>query len=277
MEKYQFVALFLALAPFYVMFQKISKVNKSNYILDFDKRKRIELINNYYMVYIAILSVFIIPIWFSKEILTFVNSLGLELKNAHFVGFVIIFIWALSFYLNIKFDFSKEDNSEIYAKPSSTYQKEAKFLNIDVVDGEVLDKKIIKDLNYIIRRDDYTIQKTTFDKKTISLKIAYLEDYFKKNKFTKEDFAIIDEIKNNISKTTGFKFADFNSMKTEISNLLKYLKNEKKYTFSFGQIKQYSKSDVLDEIIIFMQEFQEDKFSDCSLPYLKIFEKEIRG
>ena len=65
-------------------------------------------------------------------------------------------------------------------------------------------------------------------------------------------------------------------METRIKQLIKAIQSQKKYTFGFGQIKQYSNSLLIDEILLFLQEIQENRYSDSSLPYLLHFQKIVK-
>ncbi len=127
-----------------------------------------------------------------------------------------------------------------------------------------------------MRIDDFTIQKINFDKEGILLKKEYLINIFKHNLFSEDDFKIIEKIEQEINSINDFEFNKSDKMNFRIIQLIRAIQSQKKYTFAFGQIKQYSNSTLLDEIIIFLQEIQENRYSDDSLPYLIIFKDDVK-
>ena len=276
MENYQIFAIILGFAGLFGWISKIKKINMKGRLADEDKFEQKRLLDTYYMIYLPIVLVISLIIWNSANIGKFIfdnfNKLYFAPGEIAFIIFLIF--WIVSFLIRPKKD--TKNNKKIIAKPNSTFKLSPKKLKIGVIEGNFLKQKLMTFLSFTIRVDDFTIQKVKFDKEGILLKREYIKKNFEANRFKEEDFNIIKKVEEEITSRNDYEFKEYEKMETRIKQLIKAIQSQKKYTFGFGQIKQYSNSLLIDEILLFLQEIQENRYSDSSLPYLLHFQKIVK-
>lgn len=277
MAGYQIFSLFLGFAGLFSWIFKIQNINKLSRLVDEDKFERKRLLEFYYLFYMMIIILISAIIWNSYNISNFIfNIFGKEFAPGQIVISILVLTLAINFLIRHKFEDKKTNKKNVKAIVNSSYKLKPKKLNIGVIQGSFLESKLQTFLSFIVRIDDFTIQKINFDKEGILLKKEYLINIFKHNLFSEDDFKIIEKIEQEINSINDFEFNKSDKMKFRIIQLIRAIQSQKKYTFAFGQIKQYSNSNLLDEIIIFLQEIQENRYSDDSLPYLLIFKDDIK-
>lgn len=279
MAGYQIFSLFLGFAGLFSWIAKSKKINMLSLLVDTDKRERKKLLDNYYIYYMVSILILCSVLWNSHYIGYFIYlNFGVRFSPNAVAVTLCLFFWVLPFivrYVIKKSEKKNNNNKIIRAIVNSSYNLKPKKLNIGVIKGSFLNSKLQTFLSFIVRIDDFTIQKINFDKEGILLKKEYLKNIFKYNLFNEEDFEIIEKIEKEINSINEFEFEKYENMKHRIIQLIKAIQSQKKYTFAFGQIKQYSNSKILDEVLIFLQEIQENRYSDDSLPYLVYFQKHI--
>lgn len=276
MENYQIFAIILGFAGLFGWISKIKKINMKGRLVDEDKFEQKRLLDTYYMIYLPIIIVISLIIWNSANIGRFIfdNFNKLYFSPMQIAVSIFLIFWILAFLIRPKKD--TKNNKKIIAKPNSTFKLSPKKLNIGILEGHFLNSKLRTYLNYVIRVDDFTIQKIKFNKEGILLKREYLKKVFENNIFTDEDYNIISKVEEEIQSRNDYDFKEYEKMEKRISQLIKAIQSQKKYTFAFGQIKQYSNSPMIDEILLFLQEIQENRYSDSSLPYLIHFQKIVK-
>lgn len=276
MAGYQIFSLFLGFAGLFSWIFKIQNINKLSRLVDEDKFERKRLLEFYYLFYMVIIVSISAAIWNSYYIGSFIfNNFGKQFTPGQIAFSILVLILGINFLIRSKFEEKKINKKSIKAIVNSSYKLSPKKLNIGVIQGSFLESKLQTFLSFIVRIDDFTIQKINFDKEGILLKKEYLLNLFKYNLFSEEDFKIIEKIEKEINSINDFEFHKSDNMRFRIAQLINAIQSQKKYTFAFGQIKQYSNSNILDEIIIFLQEIQENRYSDDSLAYLLIFKDDI--
>lgn len=276
MENYQIFAIILSFAVILAWVSKIKKINMKGRLVDEDKFEQKRLLDTYYMIYLPIVLVISLMIWNSANIGRFIfdNFNKLYFAPMQIAVSIFLIFWILAFLIRPKKD--AKNNKKIIAKPNSTFKLSPKKLNIGILEGHFLNSKLRTYLSYVIRVDDFTIQKIKFDKEGILLKREYIKKVLENNIFTDEDYNIISKVEEEIKSRNDYNFKYYDVMEKRISQLIKAIQSQKKYTFAFGQIKQYSNSPMIDEILLFLQEIQENRYSDISLPYLIHYQKIVK-
>ncbi len=278
MENHQIFALVLGFLGLYGWIAKGRKINILGRLVDEDKIERRKLLEKYYSIYILVVILMSATIWNSEIISNFFY----DYFNRYYISsmqisiFLYISFMILALYFRGKFNPKSKNNKNIIAKPNSTFKLSPKKLKIGVIEGNFLKQKLMTFLSFTIRVDDFTIQKVKFDKEGILLKREYIKKNFEANRFNEEDFNIIKKVEEEITSRNDYEFKEYEKMETRIKQLIKAIQSQKKFTFGFGQIKQYSNSLLIDEILLFLQEIQEDRYSDSSLPYLLHFQKIVK-
>lgn len=276
MQNYQIFALVLGVAVLVSWLSKNKSINQKSRLVDEDKFERKRLLDTYYTVYGSLVVILCCLIWNSYNIGKFIfDTFEFNFTPQNISISIFIFGIILAFLARKFIDKENTNNKNIVAKPQSTFKLSPKKLNIGVLEGHFLNSKLTTFLNFEIRVDDYTIQKVKFDKEGILLKKEYISKIFKLNRFDEDDFKIIEKIEMEINSINEFEFKLYKSFEKRIQQLIIAILSKKKYTFSFGQIKQYSNTVMVDEILIFLQEIQENRFSDSSLPYLLHFKEVV--
>lgn len=277
MESYQIFALFLGISVFLSWIYKQKNINMQARLVDEDKIERKRLLDLYFMLYFLIVISISVSIWNAAAISKYIYLyLGKDYAPGTIATNIFIFSNLICLVIMFFIKRDKKNNKKVIAKPNSSYKLNPKKLNIGVIDGHFLNSKKQSDLNYVIRIDDFTIQKVRFNKESILLKKEYIKNIFKYNRFEDEDFNFISKIEVEINKINEYNFNPYPNMEKRIIQLIKAILSQKKYTFPFGQIKQYSTSFMIEETLYFLQEIQENRYSDSSLPYLLHFEKYIK-
>ena len=277
MENHQIFALVLGVLGLYGWIAKGRKINLLGRLVEEDKIEREKLLGKYYSIYLLVVILMSATIWNSDIISNFFYDFNrYYISSMEISIFIYIFFMILALYLRGKFNPKSKNNKNIIAKPNSTFKLSPKKLKIGVIEGNFLKQKLMTFLSFTIRVDDFTIQKVKFDKEGILLKREYIKKNFEANRFKEEDFNIIKKVEEEITSRNDYEFKEYEKMETRIKQLIKAIQSQKKYTFGFGQIKQYSNSLLIDEILLFLQEIQENRYSDSSLPYLLHFQKIVK-
>ncbi len=277
MAWYQIFSLFLGLAGLFSWIFKRQNINKLSQMVDEDKFERKRLLEFYYPFYMIIISIISTTIWNSYDFGKFIfDNFGYRFQPGNIAILIFLLFLGINWLIINRLKDKKTNKKNVKAIVNSSYKLKPKKLNIGVIQGSFLESKLQTFLSFIVRIDDFTIQKINFDKEGILLKKEYLINIFKHNLFSEDDFKIIEKIEQEINSINDFEFNKSDKMKFRIIQLIRAIQSQKKYTFAFGQIKQYSNSTLLDEIIIFLQEIQENRYSDDSLPYLIIFKDDVK-
>ncbi len=277
MENHQIFALVLGFLVLFGWIAKGRKINLLGSLVEEDKKERKKLLDKYYPIYILVVILMSATIWNSDIISNFIYDFNrYYISSMEISIFIYIFFMILALYLRGKFNPKSKNNKNIIAKPNSTFKLSPKKLKIGTIEGNFLKQKLFTFLSFTIRVDDFTIQKVKFDKEGILLKREYIKKNFEANRFKEEDFNIIKKVEEEITSRNDYEFKEYEKMETRIKQLIKAIQSQKKYTFGFGQIKQYSNSLLIDEILLFLQEIQENRYSDSSLPYLLHFQKIVK-
>ena len=276
MQFHQGLAIFLILTTLYSWYSRHENIAKLATLIDTDKRDRKKILDNFFIVYFFIVSIITCLVFISPKLRFLIE----KYLNIHFttesVAMAILFIFlSLSFFIR-KFFKPLKNNKNIIATPYSTYGLKPKLKKIGIIEGAFLENQKKNFLNFTIRADDYTIQKINFNKEAILMKKIYLEKIFKYDRFTENDKNILEKIENQISSRNDFNFKNFPTVEGKIIQLIEAIQSQNKFTFPFGQIIQYSESYIIDDLLVFLQDIQEDRYCSSSLPYLLIFKQYIK-
>lgn len=277
MENYQIFALGLGFLGLYSFINKERKTNRIARLVDEDKFERKRLLEKYYSIYLAFIVILSSIIWNSPIISNFIYQyFNKSISNMQISISIYILFIILALYLRKFFNPKSKNNKNIIAISNSTFKLPPKKLNIGILEGFFLNKKLLTFFSFVVRTDDYTIQKVKFNNEAILLKKHYIMLNFKKNRFDEDDYDIIRRVEEEISSRNKYEFKDLKKMENRVAQLIRAIQSQKKFTYSFGQIKQYSNSIIIDEILLFLQELQENRYSDDSLPYLLYYKSIIK-
>lgn len=276
MQFHQGLAIFLILTTLYGWYSRHIIISKLPTIVDTDKRERKKILDSLFVVYFSIVAIITYLVFNSDKIKNVIEKyffLHIEV-NIIAIGILLISIIAAIFLR--KFFKPMKNNKNIIARPHSTYGLKPKLKKIGIIEGVFLENQRRNFLNFTIRADDYTIQNISFNKEAILMKKNYIEKLLKHDRFTQSDIEILEKIEEQISNRNDFEFKDFDTVEKKIIQIIKAIQSNNKFTFPFGQIIQYSESYIIDDLLVFLQDIQEDRYCSSSLPYLLIFKKYIK-
>lgn len=277
MEFHQIFAIFIFLSIIYSWFYKQELIRKAYGIVDTDKLERKNLLDEAFLIYLLISLILAGTISFSKEISFFIfSNFGFDFSSEKIAIFLFSFFFILNFVVRSFISKKEINNKMVHAIPYSTYGLLPKVKNLGTLEGAFLESQKMDFLRFTLRVDDYTIQKIDFQKDGILLKLKYLQKLFKADRFNENDFIIFDKVEKEISSRNNFEFKISQTLEEKVIQIIKAIQSDSKYAFAFGQIIQYSDSSIVDDILVFLQDIQENRYCSSSLPYLLHFKEHIK-
>ena len=281
MEFNQGFSIFLFATVFYTWLTKYESLRRVAYLVDMDKFNRRNILDKLFFYYSLAVGLLIGILQYADELQQLIYYYFEKPLTLNSITIGLTLAYIMLFFILRRYTKYTQNNKKIVALPYSNYSVPAKKRAIGYVKGSFLENEKESFMNFTIRADDYTIQDTSFNKMGIDFKLAYIKNNMKKNRFTSYDFEIIEAIENKICEIYAeneieIPFEKKERMKDKIEQIIKLLQKSKKFAFSFGQVIQHSETLMIDELITFFQEIQENKYSSNSLPYLLYFKDIVK-